>query len=403
MKHIIIIGDGMADRPMASLSGRTPLQCARTPYLDYLAQTGRTGMLATVPYGFEAGSEVANLSIMGYEISQVYQGRAVLEAAGMGIRLQEGELGLRCNLVCVENALLKSHSAGDISTGEAIPLIASLQERLGNNRVTFYPGMGYRHLLVVKKGSKYLRCKPPHEAVLQPINDFAIQFEAEEARETACLLNRLISAAEEILTEHPVNRLRKASGKDPANGIWLWSPGYRPAMQPLCNLFPVLKKGAVISAVPLLKGIGRYAGLRCISVEGATGSYDTHYENKVAAALAALETDDFVYLHIEASDEAGHEGNVALKIRTIEDLDTRVIAPIYKAVKQGKEPVQIAVLPDHPTPCELRFHTADPVPFLIWSAQIEADRVQTFDEFACKEGSYGLLKGDEFIKEMLKE
>lgn len=402
MKNIIIIGDGMADRPVQSLGGRTPLQCARTPYMDFLAREGRTGMLCTVPEGLEAGSEVANLSILGYDVKKVYQGRAVLEAAGMGIELQEGDLALRCNLVTVEKGLLKSHSSGDISTSEAAELLACLQNCLGDARITFYPGLGYRHLLVLKGGDKRLDCTPPHEALLQSVDKRDIRFYAAQAEETARLLNKLVLQSQRLLEEHAVNRRRRAQGKEPANSIWLWSPGYRPAMQPLHTLFPAMEKGTVISAVPLLKGIGRCAGLRCVEVAGATGSYDTNYENKVSAALEALKTDDFVYLHIEASDEASHEGNLSLKIRTLEDLDTRVAGPLYEAVKRWEEPVRIALLPDHPTPCEWRFHTADPVPFLVWQPGIQADRVQVFDEFSCQEGAYGWLKGDEFIQLLLE-
>lgn len=222
-----------------------------------------------------------------------------------------------------------------------------------------------------------------------------------EAEETASLLNELILKSQELLKDHPLNLKRMAEGKDPANSIWPWSPGYRPQMERLSGTFPQVKRGAVISAVDLINGIGYYAGLRRIAVEGATGLYDTNYENKVAAALEALKTDDFVYLHIEASDEAGHEGDVALKLKTIENLDSRAVGPIYEAVKEWEEPVAIAVLPDHPTPCELRTHTNEPVPFFIWYPGIEPDSVQTFDEVAAVEGSYGLLKEDEFIKEFM--
>ena len=260
-----------------------------------------------------------------------------------------------------------------------------------------------RHLLVIKGGNKQLDCTPPHDVPLQPFRPLMVKAEVPEAQETAGLINNLILASQELLADHPVNQKRIAEGKDPANSIWPWSPGYRPQMEPLSGKYPAIKKGAVISAVDLINGIGHYAGLRRIAVEGATGLYNTNYENKVAAALEALKTDDFVYLHIEASDEAGHEGDFKLKQFTIENLDKRVVRPVYEAVKDWDEPVAIAVLPDHPTPCELRTHTAEPVPFLIYYPGIEPDCVQTFDEVACVEGSYGILKEDEFMNEFMKK
>lgn len=402
MKHIIILGDGMADWPIPSLDNKTILQYARTPYMDMLARMGRTGELATVPDGLHPGSEVANMSVLGYDLPKVYEGRGPLEAASMGIDLKEGEMGMRCNLICIENDKIKNHSAGHISNEEARILIDYLQENLGNEFVHFYPGVSYRHLLVIKGGDKELDCTPPHDVPLQPFRPLMIKPAVSEAENTARLINDLILKSQDLLKNHPVNLKRMAEGKDPANSIWPWSPGYRPQMEPLSAIYPSIKKGAVISAVDLIKGIGAYAGLRNIEVDGATGLFDTNYENKVSAALEALKTDDFVYLHIEASDEAGHEGKVELKIQTVEDLDSRVVKPIYEAIKQWEEPVAIAVLPDHPTPCELRTHTRESVPFLIWYPGIEADKVQSYDEAACKEGIYGSMKEDEFIKEFMK-
>ena len=397
MKHIIILGDGMADWPVPSLGGKTLLQAARTPNMDNLARMGRTGKLITVAPGFHPGSEVANMSVMGYNLPRVYEGRGPLEAASIGIDLKPGEMAMRCNLVCIEGDIIKNHSAGHITTEEADVLIKFLQEQLGNERIHFYTGVQYRHLLVVKGGDKRLGCTPPHDVPLKPFRPLLIKPECPEAQETADLLNDLILRSQALLNNHPVNLKRMAEGKDPANSIWPWSPGYRPQMERLSDRFPQIKRGAVISAVDLINGIGYYAGLRRINVEGATGLYDTNYENKVSAALEALRTDDFVYLHIEASDEAGHEGDVPLKIMTIENLDKRVVGPIYQAIKDWNEPVAIAVLPDHPTPCELRTHTAEPVPFLIWYPGITPDEVQTFDEVAALQGAYGLMKEDEFI------
>ena len=398
MKHIIILGDGMADWPVKSLGDETLLQYAKTPYMDMLARMGRNGRLQTVADGFHPGSEVANLSVLGYNLPKVYEGRGALEAASIGIDLKPGEMAMRCNLICIDGEVIKNHSSGHISTEEADVLIQYLQEELGSDKVCFHTGVSYRHLLVIKGGNKQLDCTPPHDVPLQPFRPLLVKPLQTEAEDTASLINELILKSQQLLKNHPINQKRIADGKDPANSIWPWSPGYRPQMETLSDTFPGIKSGAVISAVDLIRGIGYYAGLRRLEVEGATGLYDTNYENKVAAALDALKKDDFVYLHIEASDEAGHEGDVDLKIKTIENLDSRAVGPIYEAVKDWDEPVAIAVLPDHPTPCELRTHTKDPIPFLIWYPGIEADSVQTYDEVAACEGSYGLLKEDEFMK-----
>lgn len=402
MKHIIILGDGMADWPAKSLGNKTLLQYSDTPYMDKLARMGRTGRLITVAPGFHPGSEVANMSVMGYDLPKVYEGRGPLEAASIGVELQPGDMAMRCNIICIGGDNIKNHSAGHITTEEADVLIKYLEEKLGTDRVHFYTGVQYRHLLVIKGGNKHLDCTPPHDVPLKPFRPLMVKAEVPEAQETAELINSLILKSQELLAEHPINKKRIAEGKDPANSIWPWSPGYRPQMEPLSEKYPGLKQGSVISAVDLINGIGYYAGLRRIAVQGATGLYNTNYENKVAAALAALKTDDFVYLHIEASDEAGHEGDIKLKQFTIENLDKRAVGPIYEAVKDWDEPVSIAVLPDHPTPCELRTHTDEPVPFLIYYPGIEPDSVQTFDEEACMEGSYGVMKEDEFMNEFMK-
>ena len=391
----------MADWPAEQLGGKTLLQHSATPYMDKLARMGRTGRLITVAPGFHPGSEVANLSVMGYDLPTVYEGRGSLEAASIGVELQPGDMAIRCNIICIEGECIKNHSAGHISTEEADVLVKYLQEQLGNERVQFHTGIQYRHLLVIKGGNKQIDCTPPHDVPLQPFRPLLVKAQVPEAQETADLINELILKSQELLAKHPLNLKRMAEGKDPANSIWPWSPGYRPQMEPLSVMYPSIRKGAVISAVDLIQGIGVYAGLRRIEVEGATGLFDTNYENKVAAALEALKTDDFVYLHIEASDEAGHEGNFALKQRTIEDLDKRAVGPIYEAVKDWEEPVAIAVLPDHPTPCKLRTHTAEPVPFLIYYPGIAPDSVQTFDEVACVEGVYGVMKENEFMNEFM--
>ncbi len=391
----------MADEPIASLGNKTTIQAAATPYMDLLAQKGRNGLLHTVPEGFAPGSEIANLSVMGYDVPTVYEGRGVLEAASMGVDILPGEIGMRCNLVCLDGDLLKNHSAGHISTPEAAELIQFLNSKLGNDTFSFYPGVSYRHLLKMKGGDKRLRCTPPHDIPEQPFRPHLIQPDNEEARPTAEALNKLIFASQEILADHPINKKRVEEGKAPANSIWPWSPGFRPKMRPLSEMFPI-RSGAVISAVDLIRGIGVYAGLEVIMVEGATGLYDTNYEGKAQAALKALKEKDFVYLHIEASDEAGHEGDAPLKMKTIEYLDTRIVKTIYEETLQWDEPVTIAILPDHPTPCAIRTHTREPIPFLIYHRDIEPDSVQVYDEFAAKEGSYGLLYGDQFMKAFIR-
>jgi 2,3-bisphosphoglycerate-independent phosphoglycerate mutase len=401
MKAIIILGDGMADEPIDALGGKTPLQYAHTPYMDKLAAQGVTGRMKTVPDGFHPGSEVANLAVLGYDLPHVYEGRGVLEAASIGVTLLPGEMAMRCNLVCVENGLLKNHSAGHISTEEANELVCYLNDKLGSETIAFHTGVSYRHLLVVKGGDKRLDCTPPHDAPLRPFRPLMVKPVADEARETAALLNGLILESQALLKDHPVNIRRIAIGKDPANSIWPWSPGYRPAMQTMQEMYG-LTKGAVISAVDLIRGIGVYAGLEVIPVEGATGLYDTNYEGKAEAALAALETNDFVYLHVEASDEAGHEGNVQLKIKTIEDLDNRVVRIIYETLQSRNEPVAIGLLPDHPTPCSIRTHTSTPVPFLIYKPGQKADPVASFDEFSVEKGTFGVLEGDQFIKALIE-
>ena len=397
MKHLIILGDGMADWAVPELGNKTLLQYAETPNMDRLARMGRTGILKTVADGFHPGSEVANMSVMGYDLPKVYEGRGVLEAASIGVELKPGDMAMRCNIVCVEGEMLKNHSAGHITTEEADQLIKCLDEKLGSDRIHFYTGVQYRHLLVVKGGDKRLACVPPHDIPLQPFRPNMVKALCHEAQETADLLNALVLKSQELLAGHPVNLKRIAEGKDPANSIWPWSPGYRPKMEPLAEKYPSVGKGAVITAVDLIRGIGRYAGLRCIDVEGATGLYTTNYEGKARAAVEALKTDDFVYLHVEASDEAGHEGDVPLKLKTIEYFDRRIVRPVYEAVKDWDEPVAIAVLPDHPTPCELRTHTSEPVPFLVYYPGIEPDSVQTYDEVSCQEGGYGRLEKDEFM------
>lgn len=425
MKHIIILGDGMADHKVERLGGKTLLQYARPEYMDRLAREGQCGRLITIPKGFHPGSEVANTAILGYDLSQVYEGRGPLEAASIGYEMGNDDLALRCNIITIEDGKILTHNGGNLETSDADRLIQYLNEQLaapinkeqGCERVKFITGIQYRHLLVIKGGSKHIDCAPPHDhpgepwrpLLVRPANssvssDSAHASEADRLtpRQTADLLNDLIFRSQEMLPKHPYNMAKAAKGKRQANSIWPWSGGYRPSMQTLMELYPQVRSGAVISAVDLIRGIGHYAGLQIINVEGATGLADTNYEGKAQAAINALQQHDFVFLHVEATDEAGHDGDLDLKLRAINYLDQRLIRPILKAVEQMDVPVSIAVLPDHPTPVELRIHVSEPVPFLIWYRGIEPDDVQHYDEESCVTGSYGLLRLHEFMQTFLK-
>ena len=402
-KKIIILGDGMADEPCDMFDGVTPIEAASTPAIDKLAKMGRNGLLKTVPNGFHPGSEIAHLSLLGYNLPDVFEGRGVLEAASMGIDIAPDEMAMRCNLICIdENGLIKNHSAGHISTEEADELIKSLNKELKDGRASFYTGVSYRHLLKVKNADKRIDCVPPHDVPGSVADEMLVKPEVQDAQPTDDYINSLIKKSQKILKNHPVNLRRIAEGKDPANSIWPWSPGYKPAMRTMNEMFGI-EKGYVISAVDLINGIGVYAGLTPIHVEGATGLYDTNYEGKVEAALNALRNGaDFVFLHIEASDEAGHEGDAELKKKTIENLDSRVVAPILRALSEFEEDVDLAVLPDHPTPCKIRTHTANPVPFIIYKKGSTPDSVSEYSERKASDGAYGLMSGDEFIKEFFK-
>lgn len=405
MKHIIILGDGMADHAVERLGGKTLLQYANTPNMDKLAREGQTGRLITVPDGFNPGSEVANSSIMGYDQNEVYEGRGPLEAASIGYEMEPTDLAMRCNIINVNDGRIITHNGGNLETADARVLIDYLNEHLGSDRVKFITGIQYRHLLIIKGGSKYVECAPPHDhpgeewkpLLVKPMKDAPQEEGHLSAQETADLMNDLILKSQQLLEAHPFNVERHKKGERMANLIWPWGGGYRPHMLTLTQMYPQIKRGAVISAVDLIKGIGHYAGLRNINVEGATGLFDTNYEGKAQAAIDALKTDDFVYLHVEASDEAGHDGDLELKLKTIENLDSRLVGPIFKEVSTRDEPVCIAVLPDHPTPVELRIHVKEPVPFAIWYPGIKPDSVQQYDEVSCVSGSFGLLQLQEFM------
>ena len=420
MKHIIILGDGMADLPVERLGGKTLLQYAHKPMMDQLAREGRCGRLITVPEGFPPGSEVANTAILGYDLNKVYEGRGPLEAASIGYEMADDDFAIRCNIITLEDGKIITHNGGNLETADGDVLIKHLNEHLANdpdivskygeNRVRFITGIQYRHLLVIRGGNKHIDCAPPHDHPNEPWRELLVKPEANApveagrmtAQQTADLINELILKSQPLLEAHPFNLARKARGERQANSIWPWSGGYRPSMETLMQQFPQIKKGAVISAVDLIRGIGHYAGLDIIEVEGATGLANTNYEGKAEAAIKALRQGDFVFVHVEASDEAGHDGDLELKLKTIEYLDQRLIAPIYNEVCAWDESVCIAVLPDHLTPVEMRIHVGQPVPFIIWHRGIEPDGVQQYDEVSCVSGGYGLLKLNEFMQELMK-
>ena len=410
----------MADLPVERLGGKTLLQYANKPMMDQLASEGRCGRLITIPEGFLPGSEVANTAILGYDLNKVYEGRGPLEAASIGYEMADDDLALRCNIITLEKGVIVTHNGGNLETEDARELIDYLNEtlakpinaRYGCERVKFITGIQYRHLLIIKGGNKHIVCAPPHDHPNEPWRPLLVKPEevlsdecselrderALSAKETADLLNELILKSQPLLTAHQLNQERAERGARQANSIWPWSGGYRPSMETLMQQYPEIKSGSVISAVDLIRGIGHYAGLKIIDVEGATGLADTNYEGKAQAAIDALQHDDFVFVHVEASDEAGHDGDLELKIKTIEYLDQRLIKPIYKKVKEMNEPVAIAVLPDHLTPVELRIHVGKPVPFIFWYDGIEPDEVKEYDEVSCTSGSFGLLKLQEFMQ-----
>ena len=390
MKYIVVLGDGMADWKCDEIDGKTPLEFANTPNMDLIAERGRCGMLKTVSQGFDPGSDVANLGVLGYRAEECYTGRGPLEAVSMGIDLKPADLAYRCNLVNVTDGVMNDFSAGHISSAEGALLFKELNEKLPA-RARGYPGVSYRNLLVIGDG-RGATTKPPHDITGEKIAEYVPKGGDED------ILAECVAISREVFKDSPVNKKRIAEGKTPATQIWPWSGGYRPSMQTLMEQYPQVKTGAVISAVDLIQGIGKYAGLRIVKVPGATGLADTNYEGKAQAAIDALKQDDFVFVHVEATDEAGHDGDLELKLRAIGYLDQRLIKPIVEAIEQMDEPVCMAVLPDHPTPVELRIHVNEPVPFIIYYKGIEPDEVQRYDEVACAGGSYGLLRLQEFMQ-----
>ena len=413
MKHIIILGDGMADHPVERLGGKTLLQYADTPYMDMLAKNGRTGRLITMPEGFQPGSEVANTAILGYDLNEVYEGRGPLEAASIGYDMRADDMAMRCNIITLADGRIKNHHGGHLTTEQSDILIKYLDRQLGNEDIKFITGIQYRHLLIIRGGNKHIVCAPPHDhpeeewrqLMVRPEHGWENRRDGDRmtAQQTADIINTLILKSQQLLEQHPFNKERAAQQKDAANSIWPWSGGYRPKMDTLQQMYPQIKEGDVISAVDLIRGIGRYAGLNRVTVEGMTGLADTNYENKAQAAIDMLRQHDFVYLHVEASDEAGHDGDLELKLKTIENLDRRIVKPVYEEVSTWTDtPVCIAILPDHPTPVELRIHVAEPVPFIIWHPGITPDGVETYDEVSCVSGSYGLLRLEEFMNKFME-
>ena len=374
MKYIILLGDGMADRPRADLGGRTCLQAAKTPNLDQLATAGVVGMVSTVPDGYAPGSDVANLSVLGYDPRKYYTGRSPLEAASIGVSLGPADVAFRCNLVTLKvsgggsaaphrrTLLMEDFSAGHISTSEARTLIEEIGDKLGTEHLRFYPGVSYRHLMVWKGGKDRIDCTPPHDIQDKDIQDYLPRGEGDD------VINELMEASYDILANHPVNKSRLEAGKRAANSIWLWGQGKRPSMPTFREKYGL--EGAVISAVDLTKGLGVYAGFEVITVPGATGWIDTNYVGKAEHALFALKSKDIVYLHVEAPDEAGHTGDVKNKIKAIEDFDEFIVGNVIHGMKQFDE-YRILALPDHPTPLEIRTHSAEPVPFVLYDSRSE--------------------------------
>lgn len=395
MKYIILVGDGMADRPIPALDGKTCLQAAHTPNMDLLASLGETGIVHTVPDGFSPGSDVANLSVLGYDPRKYYTGRSPLEAASMGVELGESDVAFRCNLVTLRvtaggssgrgrRAVMEDFSAGHISTEEARSLIEEIDAKLGKESIRFYPGVSYRHLMVWKNGREKVECTPPHDIQDKDISDYLPRGDGDG------ILNELMEASYDILSTHPVNKARVEKSKRPANSIWLWGQGKRPSMPTFRQKYGL--EGAVISAVDLTKGLGVCAGFEVINVPGATGWIDTNYVGKAEQALWALRSKDIVYLHVEAPDEAGHTGDIKNKIRAIEDFDEFVVGNIIHGMKQFDE-YRILVLPDHPTPIEIRTHSSEPVPFIIYDNRREhKGRRVSFDETIAQSRNTAVFK-----------
>ena len=396
MKYIVLIGDGMADEPLQEIGNRTVLQKARTPNMDYLTKNGRAGLARTVPEGMPPGSDVANMSILGYDPKKYYTGRAPLEASSMGIGLEKDDVAFRCNLITIRDEKIADYSSGHITSEEAEEIINTIQGELGNDKFSFYPGISYRHLMVAKNGlGANTICTPPHDVIDEDRNLHMPKGEDKE------ILNELTERSMEILKDHPVNLKRDREGKNTANSIWLWGQGYAPAFTDFKELYGL--KGAIISAVDLVKGLGIYAGFDVIEVPGATGYLDTNYIGKAEYAIESLKEHDIVFVHVEAPDEAGHMGKLQEKIRAIEDFDEKVVGTILRAAREFDEEVRILVLPDHPTPISIRTHTSDPVPFAMYStAEENVDDAEAFNEEEVKRGSFDTVYAADLISILIE-
>lgn len=396
MKYIILVGDGMADYPLEELGGKTPLQVARKPNMDWIAAHGRSGLLRTIPKGMDTGSDVAIMSILGYDPSRYHRGRGPLEAAGMDVDLGEKDVAFRCNLITEENGVVADYSADHITTEESRGLISTMEKNYGHLG-EFYVGVSYRHLFVMRnapKGSEKLKTMPAHDIVGEKISDHLIKPKNDKA---AKILNDMVLNSKQVLSDHPINLARIKKGKKPANMIWLWGQGKKPNVRPLSEKYGV--KGAIVSAVNVIKGLGACIGMTRLDVPGATGYYDTNYENKAKYALKALKSHDLVLVHVEAPDEAGHVGDLERKIEAIENIDSRLLG---KMMDKLKGEYAIAVMADHPTPIKIRAHASDPAPFAVYSTNDEKDGVEHFDEFSVRKGSFGLLVGHKFMDEFIR-
>ena len=399
MKYIVVVGDGMADYPIPELGNKTPLQAAYKPNMDAIAAKGRNGLLRTVPDGLNPGSDVAILSVLGFNPKQFYTGRGAFETAARGIQLKGKDVAFRCNLITEKDGVLADYSAGHITSKYSKQLIAAVKKACEKHgEIEFYSGLDYRHFLIIRNSplSLQIECTPPHDAIGAEVSAILPKAKLPAAENIANLLREAIRKSKEILEAHPVNVARQKSGKNPGNMIWPWSGGEKPSMPSFKERYGL--KAAVISAVDLVKGIGVYTGMKVIDVAGATGRDDTNYEGKADYALKALKDNDLVFVHVEAPDEAGHVKDYKLKVKTIEDLDKRLLGRILEGLK---EPYAIAVLPDHPTPIKIGTHTREPVPFAVQSPRIEADDVQKFDEFSAKNGGFGLVEQEGVVSLLL--
>jgi len=397
MKHLILLGDGMADYPIDALGGKTPLEYARTPHMDRMAAEGTLGMIDTIPQGLPPGSDVANLSVLGYDPSKCYTGRGPLEAASMGIALSADDVAFRCNLVTLGDGadpVMADFTAGHISSAEAKRIITDLQATIGSETFSFHPGVGYRHLLVWRGGESDLVMTPPHDITGRAVGEYLPRGRGAEA------MSRLMALSRDVLKDHPVNRERTERGLGPVTSIWLWGQGRAPRISKMMERFRI--RGGMISAVDLLRGIGVYAGLEVLPVEGATGYIDTNYRGKAEKALSSLDELDLVFVHVEAPDEMGHQGNVEGKIKAIEDFDALVVGTVLQGIGRF-DPFRIAVLSDHPTPLSLRTHVADPSPFAVLSSLAGENRKRGtgYGEQAASEAGTLIAPGHLFMETLI--